>query len=390
MEIKIKDDIGNDELIPIDYLLINHKLRLFGSILVLFEKYETKSVPTAAVGVRDGRGVLFYNKTFMESLTYNERVFVLIHEAAHLITETFSREGNKDKLFWNLATDTVINELIFSCFGILPPKDVLMNKTLIEMGFSHNIKEKNFQGKAAEEIYGFMISQIVKAEMKEDGICELTLKSGKKFRFMLYGGIHDSGDMDPLMKEKIGGVLKEYSEAGTASGDFLKKLSASMVKHFPFRDILKKQFDKKNFDFSRKNRRLKAKNTFFPRRKNEVFKVYAAVDVSGSCYEFTEDFLGYIMALPEFEEVVFFDSNIVKTIVKGEKLPPAMKGYGGTDLNPVINRWKQIEKQSRGFRMNFVCLTDGYIMELKGITNTQPLVLTCGLEIPGCKNIKIK
>jgi len=62
---------------------------------------------------------------------------------------------------------------------------------------------------------------------------------------------------------------------------------------------------------------------------------------------------------------------------------------GGTDLKEVMDRWINIEQKNRGKKLNFVCLTDGYVPVLTRLPKEQPLVLTTHKKIPGCKNIVI-
>ena len=75
---------------------------------------------------------------------------------------------------------------------------------------------------------------------------------------------------------------------------------------------------------------------------------------------------------------------------KGSSMPVVMNGYGGTDINCVINRWIKIEKENKGKKLNFVALTDGYVEEIEEMTKEQILVLTTGIDIEGARNIRIR
>ncbi len=391
-----------DSILPIDYLLINYRTRLFGALLVLLEKYPTDTIDTAGVTVRDSRGTLAYNPDFMAGLDFQGRCFMLMHEASHLLLSSISRGLNKQKEFWNLATDIIINEMLESNFGIKGPKDIFNFASLERMKLakpgSVMLKEK-----AAEDIYGLLVNGVKKIKVKrylkeEKGvksvvkIAEVETKGGGKFAFRFYGEPFDDENIDPRLKGRIEELVRQGidNSYGFEAGSMLRQLKRVFGVYFPFEMVLKKIFERRDFDFSRGNRRFHADKTFFPRRKNEKFRVYAAVDVSGSCAELTEKFLAYITALPEFEEVVFFDTRIVKVMKKGEPMPSAMSGYGGTDMNPVFERWIRKEKESRGVKLNFVGLTDGEIPAVARLPKTQPLVFTVHVEVPGCRNIRIK
>lgn len=395
-------DVTND-ILPIDYLLINYRTRLFGALLVLLEKYSTDSIDTVAVTVRNGKGTLAYNPGFMEKLSFSDRCFVLMHEASHILLSSMSRSVGKNEEFWNIATDIIINELILTNFGLKPPKDIFCFGAMAKMKLAQR-KSLRLDKHCADDIYSIILNGIESIKtgtyLVDDGcggkkvvkLAHVTTKGGGKFTFRYYGEPFDDECLDPRLKGKIKEIIGQARDSlyGFEAGNIVRQLCRIMGRYFPFEMILKKVFEKRDYDFSRGNRRFKAKDTFLPRRKNPVYKVYVAVDVSGSCVDYTEKFLSYVSALPEFEEVVFFDTKITKIVKKGEPMPKAICGYGGTDMNAAVSRWLDVEKKSRGIKLNFVALTDGEIPEIKRLPKTVPLVFTTHLEVKGCKNIKIR
>ena len=214
---------------------------------------------------------------------------------------------------------------------------------------------------------------------------------------------HDRNITNENMDQELADAINDMVRAakqdayGKETGSFVRALEQACKKHFPFDRILDKIIYKTKMDFSRPHRRINIPPFFFPRRHEEAMKVYAAVDVSGSCIDYTEDFLGYIMDLPEFEAVYFFDDGIKSIVKKGEEVPKKMQGYGGTDLNPVMEEFKKIEAKAKGYKINFVVLTDGLIPSLTtGPTTSNVVVLTTEREVHyngharGFRNIKIK
>lgn len=391
MKPAIPENEYKDELLPVDYMLIHYKLRLFGAILVMLKKTETDRIPTAGVSVRDGNGTLLYNKEYMEKNSFEDRIFILMHEASHLILSSLSRGVNKEHLLWNTATDVIINELLCRNFDMKIPENALSFEFLVSKKIIKQDKRFRIMDITADKLYEMIVKSIRKVTV-EGSDAVFHTKEGGRIRARLIGGLHDGSDMDGRLKGRINEAIKDCEDSrwGSESGNFIRLLANIAGKQFPFDRILKKIFEKRKYDFSRRSRRLKAEKSFFPRRKNPAFKVYAAVDVSGSVSGYTEEFLGYITALPEFEEVVFFDTKIVKVIKKSDALPDSINGYGGTDLKEVFERWTDIEKNKKDIRLNFVCLTDGYLEMPKNCPETEVLVLTCGKEVPGCRNIMIK
>jgi len=386
--------LPQDELLPIERLLINYNYRLFGAVLVLLEKQKSEAVQTAGVSVYQGRGMLIYNPAFMASMTMEDRLFILMHEASHVILSSMSRSAGRDKTLWNFATDIVINEMLAHNFKLKIPEG------LLDMAFLDSITGKKTHSPDgcngivninADDIYkelALFIEHIVRRGNK----AIVTLKNGRTEEINIYGEEcdEDVSGLDGRVKQMIKDVLNGAEEYGRAAGNFVKGLLKAVKKSFPFKDVLKKQFEKKDYDFSRPNRRIKVCDSFFPRRKTPAFVVYAAVDVSASTTELTEDFLGYIMALPQFEEVVFFDTKIQHVLKKGQPMPIVMNGYGGTDINCVIKRWQKVEDNNRSKKLNFVALTDGYVEEIEEMTKEQILVLTTGIDIDGARNVRIR
>jgi len=383
-----------DELLPIERLLINYNYRLFGAVLVLLEKQQSEDIQTAGVSVFKGRGMLRYNPAFMASMDMEGRMFVLMHEASHIILSSMSRGTGRDKTLWNFATDIIINEMLARNFKLTIPEGSL------DMTFLDSITGKKSKSPDgfdvivninADDIYkelALFIERVVRRGNK----AIVTLKNGKTEELDIFGEEcdEDVSGLDGRVKQMIKDVLNGAEEYGNAAGSFIKGLLKTVKKSFPFKDVLKKQFEKKDYDFSRPNRRIKACESFFPRRKTPAFVVYAAVDVSASTKDLTEDFIGYIMALPQFEEVVFFDTEIQYVLKKGQSMPSVMNGYGGTDINCVIKRWQKIEDNNKSKKLNFVALTDGYVEEIEEMTKEQILVLTTGIDIEGARNIRIR
>lgn len=76
----------------------------------------TDEVPTAAVGVKNGRMNLFINEQFFlkELKTTSSRVAVVKHEALHVLLKHCFRLNNKnyDSQLFNIAADIVVNQFI--------------------------------------------------------------------------------------------------------------------------------------------------------------------------------------------------------------------------------------------------------------------------------------
>lgn len=116
------------------------KFPLLGA-LVSSMKFISSDVKTAQT---DGNNV-YFNKNFMDKLTYKENLAVFAHEIMHVAFDHIIRSKDKDAYTWNIATDAVINQMLKAedlplpngCVNIEDAK----NKSAEEM-YEKLIKEK--------------------------------------------------------------------------------------------------------------------------------------------------------------------------------------------------------------------------------------------------------
>lgn len=95
----------NIEFIKIKLLV---KYPFFGSVVANSTFVEEPSISTAAT---DGENI-YYNPSFIESLTDDQKVFVFAHEVCHIAFDHIFRSEGKDNKLWNIATDSVINAFL--------------------------------------------------------------------------------------------------------------------------------------------------------------------------------------------------------------------------------------------------------------------------------------
>ena len=110
--IKSKIDLNRDRPF-FAYILMNMNVE---------QTEPTEKVPTMGV---NQLGDLFWNDKFVTELADDELQGVLAHEVMHIATLTFQREGNRNKMLWNMATDIVINNILLGENFALP-KDCLL------------------------------------------------------------------------------------------------------------------------------------------------------------------------------------------------------------------------------------------------------------------------
>lgn len=115
----------------------------FATIALSLEYVEDKSIPTACT---DGKTII-YNPDFIESLTKEEIVGLLIHEVLHIANLHHMRLQNRDPERFNVAADYTINEIITQAGYSLPKGGLL---------------DPKYSNMSAEEIYNQLPAQVSK------------------------------------------------------------------------------------------------------------------------------------------------------------------------------------------------------------------------------------
>ena len=80
----------------------------FGSLAASVECVKATNLRTMG---SNGR-TIFYNPDYIESLSEEDRVFVLTHEICHIAFDHIRRGRGRDPVVWQEATDAVINQLL--------------------------------------------------------------------------------------------------------------------------------------------------------------------------------------------------------------------------------------------------------------------------------------
>lgn len=364
------------ELLPLEVLANSVDLRLFLSIIQMLKVIEDPNIPTAQVELLDNRKlVMKINRKFMEQLTIPQKLYVIIHECSHVLFHHFSRLDKANQKLANIATDAVINSLIESSYVEVerPLSDIVSISQLEKMRFISQ-EEIESLGKSRDDLTSEDVYHLL--ENKVNNVLKV-LKSFDDHE-KLPQNLPD--DYEVIIEQVIKQI--ENNVYGDKTANFIKRLKASLKKYFPFKQVLTTILEKKKLDYSRPNRRMKIKNIFIPRYKfDKKAKIYAMVDVSGSTWDYIDDFVAYIRSLPNFEELMFIDTTI-KTVSKGGEIPKIIKGGGGTDLNPGFRRWAEIEEKNKTKKLNFICLTDGEVPPLTvGPVKSKVIILTTGKPI---------
>lgn len=344
-------------------MLADHKLgyQYFGEFLTYVNIDESDKVPTMGVNVSRRGMNLYYNQEFTESLSDKELAFVLVHEIMHLQhRHTFRSVGFKQDLA-NIAQDMIINTIIdqetpksFADFGNLEPLFI----------------PKEYKGRMVfEELYEWLDTP--ENEEKYGG-----------------GKTLDEHMLEDLPQEVADAIVREVKEAlrnrgvqtGAAEG-LLNKIEKPKKDYI--REIKKHVSRMKGFVKQKTYSRLNRKGLEgLKGNKKAGIEIAVLLDTSGSMMGSFEKVLGTIYQNNITSNVVLVDTEIKgveKVSCKKDVQKIVIKGYGGTELQPGIEYYKQDKKLSQ---MPLLILTDGYCdhLNLSGITQ-KCMVITVGVKV---------
>lgn len=371
-------------------------------------------IPTAAVAFNDTDGQLMYfilNPTFWESLSFEQKKFVICHESLHVIYQHGVRFSGLNKQLANYAADIVINHALINRFGFsrqeIDPKNIYC---WVDKFFDSTISDDmNF-----EYYYNLLLQQTSDAadgsDSQSDGSQQAdgesngegdsqSTTSGKASgpnngsqNSKLVDEHNFDGDASKIL-EKLGENLPDSSKhklkemldneesgrtAGTTPGNNWLVVNVDNVKKKKkWETVIKKwalkymkDADKSTEQWARLNRRMTMlpRDMFLPsdmeveeREKDEKkIDVWFFQDTSGSCMGFAKRFFTAAKSLPteRFNIRLFcFDTSVYETSLASGRL----SGFGGTSFTCIEDAIQRItKKEGIAYPMATFVISDGY------------------------------
>ncbi len=332
-------------------LILDHPF--FGALALRLRIVEENSIPTCAT---DGKS-LYYNTTFVKSLTNEELQGVVAHEVLHCTNGHPWREGARDHQKWNYAADYAINPIITEA-GMTLPENALL--------------DAQYAGKSAEDIYNRLPDSLKGG--RSCGMGEVMAPPS--------GGDKAEGEGEGAGNGTEGGLASEgdWQVAAVQSANAAKmmgKLPGSLERLIDsitnpkvnwkaaLQNIIQQSLCRDDYSWVMPNNRYLSGGLYMPSLRSEsVPPIVVVVDTSGSIgARELNAFASEITAIaaqtkPEKIYVVFVDAAVqeVQEFLPGETIELTPKGGGGTDM-PKAFEW--IEEQGLDPAV-CIFLTDGY------------------------------
>ena len=343
---------------------IQRKNPFFAYLSLHLKFKEKKDFPEHAGCGVDIDGNFYYKKEFIEEISDDELIGVMVHEILHLSLLHLLRRGGRDADMWNIAADVASNIIVKDCGYNLP-------EGCLEPDYGDEItifgkKIKKCKEKTTEQIFE-LLPPITKKMLSKDG------KEGKGFDEHIEGK-GSSSDKQKKEEEWLGKIEEAYVNA-KMRGDVpagIERAIGKLHEHkVDWKTLLQRHiisYIPYDNTYIKPNKKSVSSGYYMPDYIKDKIDVVAGIDTSGSIgKEELNDFLSEIIGIAKgFQNRVSIrvlthdvdvhtdylaeNGNLEK--IKNIKI----KGGGGTSHKPILD---YIEKEIPNCKVA-VFFTDGY------------------------------
>ena len=351
----------------------------FFAALARYARLESSlEIPTAAT---DGISI-FWNPSFLRSISKLERDAVLLHEVLHCALSHVTRRGMREPRLWNVACDIVVNGLIAAEGTFNLPRE--------------HIREPKLEHLAVEEVYALLQNQKPQLELLMPDLLETApidcsgqgdnngdSKSGddndghgdsQVTADETGKGEGDKKRMGPTSAEKAR-LEQHWSEAmrraemscrnqGSLPVGMQREMARLGRSQLNWQALLARFLIRTPNDFTGFDRRFLHQKLYLESLEGESVETYVCIDTSGSIGNSEMNLLftevqAVLRAYPQVScELFFADATLYGGFqIKPRSKMPAPQGGGGTDFRPFF---AHLEKQRIGSDAVAIYLTDGY------------------------------
>lgn len=359
----------------------------FGLLLAHMNFSLDEKVETACT---DGKSIIF-GTGFLDELSDSEIDFILMHEIMHVVLQHCFRDGEKNKLAFNVACDIVVNSIIKHECGDSPA-----SITLSAYGESMHIAPDGKEGRkyTAEQVYE-MMKQEYKADdhgNSGDDSTESDKGDGKDTKkgnatvtwddHTRWDRLDDSPEAQALRdkwESHIRAAIEslEIRESSTGMGGppvFAKRILKEMSEpQTDWRTILNEFIQEElcDYSFSPPDRRFGDSPFFLPdfnEKDEKVKNLWFLIDTSGSIGDRAltaayseirsaiEQMNGALEGILSFTEAYVTDPIPFTTVEELMAIKP--RGGGGNDFSAIFRYMKK--NMMDNLPCYIIIITDGY------------------------------
>ena len=335
---------------------------------------ENKDIP--AIAYTDGKGI-YINQYFLNTvyskkyppLTCQNLMFIIAHEASHLMTLTLNRLSNKNTLLWNMASDYAINSLLINNHvnGIelpvgTPIKDIYYDPKYIDM--------------SADEIYNDLLNNYTEKDSPAQSILDYHMPI-------------DDNTVESIQC-RVDEILSQH-DFSKSNSSIERLLQLRPKTPFPWRKILSNfisDYIKEDYTWRLPSKISLATGFYLPSEdKLPTIKVAVGIDTSGSISDKDLNlFFSHLSnILSSFEQLTLeihcFSTKVhtktIKTVTEKDIHTNFFSNYkteswGGTSIESSFN---YISEHETDFDV-YICMTDG-IDDISNLTFNKTKVIWC-------------
>lgn len=305
----------------------------------------------------------YYGREFCDKLTDDELLFVVLHEATHVIFEHMYRRDGRDARLWNIATDAVINADLMRQRYTMPKGGVRIPWVTTDHD-AETVYNRLKQNPPPDEGGGGGQS----GESDESGDSGSggggDDKSDAERGQTGGGGWDGTGDCpDAPSNEGMGraettarimAAARALKAAGMADSLVNRALETLGKPVVPWQDTLADYMQshiREGYSYRRFSRRTLYRGQYLPGRFSDaVGGIVIGFDTSGSISQAdAEQIAAEVTAIcdavePEWVEVVHCDTKVrhVERFERGDDITLSPKGGGGTALQPVLSHVERL------------------------------------------------
>lgn len=365
---------ASERLSALKYRLFNSK-PFVSYILMNMTFTPCDDVPYLAI---NKRGDVTYNPQGVQELTDAELEGVIYHEAGHIITLTFCREGSRDHNLWNIATDICINYEILREGTTLPDWVYRPDVQTASIKLGDDVIKVT----TAEEVYDKLYNMADKISFNGDGSVTVTDRNGNKKTYKPCDEHKSDGDDTDDEDQKNGQKWKqiiaqaaEYAKArsSTGVGGWGRYVDEILTPTVDWRSALQRFMQKQipyDFTMTRPHKLYYTSGFYLPTIVKKPNPILVAVDVSGSISnseitDFATEIVGMLNAHSELNIHVCFWSTKVSDNIEAltrdncmtKLLNLKFDSTGGTTIQVVDDF---IKEKNLNYP-SVIYLTDGYV-----------------------------
>ncbi len=289
---------------------------------------------------------IYYNHSHLSELSMGQVQFVLAHEALHCGLSHFARREHRDLKRWDVACDHAVNQLL-AADNLEPPPAALF--------------DEKYKGLSAEEIYPciepdnneepmdqHLYDPQVNDKDTSGNNTDSELNNDNNPPHPLSNAERDS--LDTKWQQRLAGAAQQAAQAGKLSDSMAQMLQRLLQPAIPWRSMLSRFMSSAariDYNLTRPSQRREG-DAILPSLHTRHIDVAVAIDTSGSIrQEELDTFLTELNAIKGSMNAritllacdAMLDENCPWVFEPWDpmKLPPAMRGGGGTDFNPVFD-----------------------------------------------------